>query len=707
MRFANIAALLLLILLAACAGGNRNNPANTGLDAASLSAELTPEALGPAALESGLPAVTDLPAMQRSTSNTPEACIRNGAEIYTASAKMNAELAGDNLAMSPTYDPQGDPPSYGLSWGIYGFNIADYQRGTEIRAKWNGGPPASSGIFIGVSDYSSGRWQWRRGTGSGTVDFPELADYFSANGDLYVVVLLATQGQFSFGNLRLGGNFPPVIDYTVDNDSGQGKLTVNFDFSSSADPEDGVLLDWSWSPEGGPLFEQGSTFLFWEYDHVGEYDCIVRATDLEGGMSEVVIPISVTDVPGNDPPEADIFAEEDSGLVPLSVTLNAQNSTDPENGFMTFRWDIDEDGYFEEFTGGSPVFKHVYIAAGTYNPSVMVIDEFGAVDIATMQIEVLPVEGTEPPVARLEAVYWYDNTSGERYFTAQGSYDPDNDIVKYEWDFEGDGTFDADSGLNPVNNVVYSQDGGVFNVAVRVTDSGGRSDTAVCPVMVTPFSGQPEVEPNDSPETAISMGSFAGLCVRVNDYPGQLKFGEDTEDWYVIHATHNGPLWLNAIFTHETMDINVELYSFSDLETPVFTGYSEDDNEFLSVVITAPGDYYLRVFTDQQGNPGDDSGYKLDLWDPAKPVARLTASPTEGVLEFDVTLNASQSYSRFLDGLTYTFDTNGDGNFDSTPGGWLSTSSFSFEGERELKVKVQDTLGMEAIATVTVTGIAP
>ncbi|MEZ5336965.1 MAG: PKD domain-containing protein [bacterium] len=695
-----LTALLLggMLLLAACSAGSGGPAAQTS----------DPAALPP--LDAGLPTIAELPALPRNPSNTPEACIRKGADIHSASAKQNAELSGDKLSMSPAYDPLAEPPSHELSWGIYGFNIADYQRGTEIQARWNGNAPASSGIYIGVSDYATGRWQWRQGTASGTVDFPELAGYFSANGDLYVVVLLATEGQFSLGRLRLGGNFPPLIDYTIDDDSGQGKLTVNIDASASTDPEDGQSLLWSWSAEGGP-FESGGPFLFWEYDHVGEYSCTVRATDPEGASSETVIPISVTAVPGNDPPVADIYSDDGvlSGIVPLSVSLNAQNSTDPENGFMTFRWDIDEDGYFEQFTLGSPVIKHIYIAAGIYNPSVMVIDEFGAFDIATLQIEVLPASGTEPPQAKLEAVYWYDGNQENlpRKFTAAGSTDPDNDIVKYEWDFEGDGVFDYDTGLDPENEVTYSQDGGVFNVSVRVTDSGGRSDTAICPVMLTPFSGQPEVEPNDSPETAISMGSFAGRCVRVNDYPGQLKFGEDEEDWYVIHAAHNGPLWLNVIFTHEFMDIDTELFSFSDLENPLFTGYSEDDNEFLSLVITAPGDYYLRVFTDQAGEAGQDSGYKLDFWDPVKPVAFVTASATEVETGTELVLNAGRSYDRYLEGLIYFFDMDGDGIFESEPGGWLGTGTVNWEGPQELGVKVQDMLGMESIATVIVTGIAP
>ncbi|MCB1216684.1 PKD domain-containing protein [bacterium] len=692
-----LTALLLggMLLLVACSAGN-GDPASRAADDRVL-----PQ------FESQLPAIADLPARPRNLSNTPDACIRKGSDIHSASAKLNAELSGDRLSMSPAYEPQAEPPSRELSWGMYGFNIADYQRGTEIQAKWNGNVPASSGIRIGVSDYSSGRWQWQQGTPGGTVDFPDLADYFSANGDLYVVVLLAASGEYSFDRLRLGGNFPPLIDYTIDDDSAQGKLTMNINASASTDPEEGFVYRWEWSPEGGP-FEGTSDFMYWEYDHVAEYDCTIRAFDIEGAMSEIVVPISVTAVPGNDPPVADIYSDDDvlSGLVPLAVSLNAQNSTDPENGFMTFRWDIDEDGYFEQFTFGSPVFKALYIAAGTYNPSVMVIDEFGAIDIATMQIEVLPATGTEPPVARLEAVYWYDHAPGERYFTAQGSYDPDNDIVKYEWDFEGDGTFDVET-FDSVNNVLYGQDGGIFDVTVRVTDSGGRSDTASCPVMLLPFSGQPEIEPNDSPETAISMGSFAGQCVRVNDYPGQLRFGEDTEDWYVIHAAHNGPLWLNVIFTHEFMDIDTELYGSSDLENPLFTGYSEDDNEFLSLVITAPGDYYLRVFTDQAGEAGQDSGYKLDFWDPVKPVAFVTASATEVETGSELVLNAGRSYDRYLEGLIYFFDMDGDGIFESEPGGWLSTGTVNWEGPQELGVKVQDMLGMESIATVSVTGIAP
>lgn len=698
--YLTIAVAAVLLVLSACGGSElKQQPQPLAGSLSGLLPSLNSNNLTDVA---GLPALDELPQLERSASNLPADFLRTGAETYAVDALANAAVDGDNLDMSPAYDPDGDPARFELSWGIYGFSIADYQRGNEIQASWKGTAPDSSAVFIGVSDYSSGRWQWSQGTEDGAVVFPDLADYFSGNGDLYVVVLLATQGEFSFERLRLGGNFPPVIDYTIDNDSGQGKLTVNIDADASTDP-DGSFLLWEWSPEGGPLFMEIGAFMFWEYDHVGEYSCIVRASDLEGGMTEINIPISVTPVPGNDAPVADIFADVESGVLPLVVQLNAQNSTDPENGTISFRWDIDEDGYFEKFSYGNPVCTHPYITPGTKNPSVMVIDELGGFSTATMQIEVTGVEGTEPPVARLEAVYWYDGFNDPREFTAQGSTDPDNDIVMYEWDFEGDGTFDVES-FEPTRNVIYGQDGGVFDVTVRVTDSGGRSDTAVCPVMVTPFSGQPETEPNDSPAEAISLGSFADECVRVRGFNGQLRFAEDEEDWYVIHAAHNGPLWLHLNFSHASMDMDFEMYSFSDLENPIFTGYSEDDNEFIDTVITAPGDYYMRVFTEQNGTPGDDAAYTLEFWDPARPVARLTASPREGTLEFDVTLDASASYSRYLDGLTYSFDTNGDGNFDSTPGGWLSTTSFSWEGPRELKVKVQDMLGSEAIATVTVTG---
>jgi uncharacterized repeat protein (TIGR01451 family) len=60
-------------------------------------------------------------------------------------------------------------------------------------------------------------------------------------------------------------------------------------------------------------------------------------------------------------------------------------------------------------------------------------------------------------------------------FNASSSYAPDGQIVKFEWDWEGDGTYDFDAGTNPIATHAYGQPG-VYYPTLRVTDNDGLTN---------------------------------------------------------------------------------------------------------------------------------------------------------------------------------------------------------------------------------------
>ncbi len=73
--------------------------------------------------------------------------------------------------------------------------------------------------------------------------------------------------------------------------------------------------------------------------------------------------------------------------------------------------------------------------------------------------------------------------AGERVrFDASESFDPDGQIIKYEWDFENDGTIDA-QGVHVEH--AFSQPG-TYTVTLRVTDNDGEKSTARKTVTVGP-----------------------------------------------------------------------------------------------------------------------------------------------------------------------------------------------------------------------------
>jgi glucose/arabinose dehydrogenase/type 1 glutamine amidotransferase len=89
--------------------------------------------------------------------------------------------------------------------------------------------------------------------------------------------------------------------------------------------------------------------------------------------------------------------------------------------------------------------------------------------------------GNKRPLARISA----DPTSGAEAplpvrFDASGSTDPENQALTYEWDFDGDGAFDA-SGVA----ATHTYDAiGQYNARLRVTDTEGRSAAVSTPITV-------------------------------------------------------------------------------------------------------------------------------------------------------------------------------------------------------------------------------
>ncbi|MBI4816897.1 MAG: S8 family serine peptidase [Deltaproteobacteria bacterium] len=70
-----------------------------------------------------------------------------------------------------------------------------------------------------------------------------------------------------------------------------------------------------------------------------------------------------------------------SGNEGRPIALSAMGSTDREGGPMSFAWDLDADGVFDDATGAEPT--HTFPNDGAYPVAVLVTDPFGATDTAT------------------------------------------------------------------------------------------------------------------------------------------------------------------------------------------------------------------------------------------------------------------------------------------------------------------------------------
>jgi glucose/arabinose dehydrogenase len=115
--------------------------------------------------------------------------------------------------------------------------------------------------------------------------------------------------------------------------------------------------------------------------------------DFDGGTIHRIRYVSST----NRPPNAAASASPTSGNAPLTVSFDGSGSSDPDGDPLTYAWDLDADGAFDDSTALRPTWT--YTDSGTYGAALQVTDGRGGSDTDTVTITV----GNTPPTATITA----------------------------------------------------------------------------------------------------------------------------------------------------------------------------------------------------------------------------------------------------------------------------------------------------------------
>ena len=97
------------------------------------------------------------------------------------------------------------------------------------------------------------------------------------------------------------------------------------------------------------------------------------------------------------PPIAVAEATPTSGIAPLAVSFDGRASSDPEGGALTYAWDLDGDGAYDDSTSATP--SRTYTQDGQVTVRLRVTDPGGATDVDSIAITV----GNTAPVATISA----------------------------------------------------------------------------------------------------------------------------------------------------------------------------------------------------------------------------------------------------------------------------------------------------------------
>jgi len=226
-----------------------------------------------------------------------------------------------------------------------------------------------------------------------------------------------------------------------DVESGDAPLTVSFDGSKSVDP-DGTIKTYAWEIDGSG-FKDGETVFKHTFDKVGVYNVKLRVTNQQG----------------------------DFDVAEKQITVGAGSSS-PVGNLTAYEWDFG-DGTMK---AKSRTTQHSFTEEGTYKVLLTVTDESGLTAQKEMQIKVelaqsapIAVMKTDPNKKNADDTSISGTVPLEVTFNATSSTDPDDDIVDYKWDFNGDGVFDA---AGETASYVYKEVGN-YNVSLTVIDSAG------------------------------------------------------------------------------------------------------------------------------------------------------------------------------------------------------------------------------------------
>jgi PKD repeat protein len=114
--------------------------------------------------------------------------------------------------------------------------------------------------------------------------------------------------------------------------------------------------------------------------------------DFDGGTIR-----RITYTSANQPPVAVATATPTTGAAPLQVSFDGSGSSDPDGETLSYAWDLDGDGAFDDSTAARPTYT--YTTTGSYTATLRVTDSNGASATDSVAITV----GNTPPTAAINS----------------------------------------------------------------------------------------------------------------------------------------------------------------------------------------------------------------------------------------------------------------------------------------------------------------
>ncbi|MFC7081787.1 PKD domain-containing protein [Halorussus caseinilyticus] len=248
---------------------------------------------------------------------------------------------------------------------------------------------------------------------------------------------------------------------------------------------DGTVESYDWDTDGDGTADATGPTPTVQFTELGNQTVELTATDDGGNTDTDSVTLFV-----NDRPDA-LFEYAPTRPNPNeTVAFDATASGDDLGGIGAYQWDFDGDGTTDA-TGAN--VTHAFETPGDHTVALTVADAYGVENTTTTTVHV-----NAPPTADASESDRRASVGEPLTLNGTASSDPEGNIVRYDWDVDGDGAFEK---TGATVSQVYDTSG-ARNVTLRVTDGGNLTDTDTIRVRVN----TPPTARIDASNTTIRAG---------------------------------------------------------------------------------------------------------------------------------------------------------------------------------------------------------
>lgn len=349
-----------------------------------------------------------------------------------------------------------------------------------------------------------------------------------------------SKGYEAVAKQTISVNSAPSVLVSASPDSGSAPLSVNF--SATVSDVDGLVNRFDWDFDGDGVIDQSSTSsaeATFFYQKAGLYHAKLTVYDNDGLSNSDSVAISVGSAP-----QVTAAVDQFTGVAPFAVVFSG-SVTDSDGQVVLYEWDFDGDKQFDYSSTTSATVNHTYTFGGIYNATLRVSDNDGLIDEDSLIISV-----SGPPTS-LPGAYPLSGAAPLTVTFFSDGKDLDGGPEYYDWDFDGNGTYDQRLIASQNTTYTYNQPG-VYQATLKVVDDDGLASTAFITITVTEntdgSSGAPIVTAKASPSTGSTplktiLSGFAeddGNIVKYEwdfESDGTFEFSEDATGIGLITET--------------------------------------------------------------------------------------------------------------------------------------------------------------------------